>query len=950
MRKPLITSRSLIEMIYSQKKKTIVVLSSLSFLAVLLVSVNFLIYNLNLNSSSKANSLGNTYYVSPTGNDSNTGLSTDQAWQTIDKVNRIQLQAGESILFEGGKTFSGKIILDSLDKGTPLTPVTISSYGTGRATITSTSNAAYIYNTSGVNFQNLNFTSANGTANTSSGLNFYTDLGQDQKLEALSLTDIEVSGFGGSGIEIGGWNQKSGFKNIKMLRVISHDNATGISTYGQAMYANANITIQNSKVYNNLGTCTEEGNGIVLGSVDVGLIEHTIAYNNGSSCYPDGGAVGIWAYDANKITFQYNESYSNKTGESSDGDGFDFDQNVSNSLMQYNYSHNNDGAGYLLAHSPNNLIATNNILRYNISENDGRKAIYGAITVWGRFINTEIYNNTIYITPSTNSNYGVSLFNDSIESNDVKSFHFRNNIIQTTGGVPLVYVKNTQLDGAEDLLYQNNSYYSTGGNFSIKWGSSTYNSLDSWRSATGQEKVGSLNVGLISDPQLSDPGTGGTIGNTAVLNALTAYKLKSTSPLINKGLDLQTAFAVNPGTSDFYGNTIPLNGSFDIGAHEYENGVTPTPTNTPIPVVTTTTFKVITGNDDAEERISTKSVNLSDSDLELGADGSNPQIVGLRFQKVTIPKNAVIKESYLEFLVDESKTATTNLSIYGQATDNAAAFTTSSGNISSRAKTQGNTQWNSIPSWTTIDSMQKSPDISSIISEITSRTNWASNNSLVLTLTGTGTRTARSYNTSSSKQPRLVIKYETAGTSVTPTITASPTPTATPVTTLTPTATTIPSGTLTLTPTADTYVHSGTPTTNFGTKTSLTVVGSPVAISYMKFDLTGLAGSTITSAKIKLKVTNDSSNVHSLKLLNNSSWVENTMTYNTRIDTASTPAVTTFIPNVINGFVELDISSVIQNNVGTIITLAIDSSGTNTSAFNSREASADKPVLVVNKV
>jgi hypothetical protein len=246
--------------------------------------------------------------------------------------------------------------------------------------------------------------------------------------------------------------------------------------------------------------------------------------------------------------------------------------------------------------------------------------------------------------------------------------------------------------------------------------------------------------------------------------------------------------------------------------------------------------------------------------------------------------------------------------------------------------------------------VQKSPDLSSIISEITSRANWTSNNALVLTVTGTGTRTARSYNTSSSKSPRLVVKYETAGTSITttPISTAIPTPTASPTSVVTSTPTQIPSGTISLMPTADTYVQSGSPTTNSGTKTSMNVVGTPAMVTYLKFDLTGLSSTSVSTAKLKLKVTNDSSNVHTVKYLADTSWGETTLNYNNQPSLASVSAINSFTPATVGSIVEVDLSTFVQNNKGKVVTLIIDSIGTNTSGFNSREASADKPVLTVN--
>ena len=75
-------------------------------------------------------------------------------------------------------------------------------------------------------------------------------------------------------------------------------------------------------------------------------------------------------------------------------------------------------------------------------------------------------------------------------------------------------------------------------------------------------------VGFEMDPDLNDPGHGGIIGDALQLGMLGAYKLKPASPLIDRGLDIKTAFGIDPGTHDFYGNVIPVNGKFDIGAAE----------------------------------------------------------------------------------------------------------------------------------------------------------------------------------------------------------------------------------------------------------------------------------------------------------------------------------------------------------------------------------------------
>jgi hypothetical protein len=74
------------------------------------------------------NALSNIYYISPNGDDSNSGLSKEYAWKTIEKVNKTQFQAGDSILFESGGTWYEN--LRPLGSGEKDNPIIISNYGT----------------------------------------------------------------------------------------------------------------------------------------------------------------------------------------------------------------------------------------------------------------------------------------------------------------------------------------------------------------------------------------------------------------------------------------------------------------------------------------------------------------------------------------------------------------------------------------------------------------------------------------------------------------------------------------------------------------------------------------------------------------------------------------------------------------------------------------------------
>jgi len=156
--------------------------------------------------------------------------------------------------------------------------------------------------------------------------------------------------------------------------------------------------------------------------------------------------------------------------------------------MQYNYSHGNDGAGYLLAHAPDNQNHTNNIIRYNISHNDGRKNGNAGLVLWGSIRNAEIYNNIISVSPASVGNpRAVWIYNLGIPDRDVSNLDIHNNIFRTIGGVRLIEVSTDQLDGATGLRFQGNDYDSTRGSFQVVWGNKSYSSIDAWRTATGKE-------------------------------------------------------------------------------------------------------------------------------------------------------------------------------------------------------------------------------------------------------------------------------------------------------------------------------------------------------------------------------------------------------------------------------------------------------------------------------
>lgn len=92
--------------------------------------------------------------------------------------------------------------------------------------------------------------------------------------------------------------------------------------------------------------------------------------------------------------------------------------------------------------------------------------------------------------------------------------------------------------------------------------------------------------------------------------------------------------------------------------------------------------------------------------------------------------------------------------------------------------------------------------------------------------------------------------------------------------------------TFTVTPVADTYVNEASATTSYGTSTALRVDGSPVARSYLRFQVAGLDGS-ITSAVLRVYANSAQSTGWTASSVPDTTWSETGTTY------ANGPAVGT---------------------------------------------------------
>jgi len=222
---------------------------------------------------------------------------------------------------------------------------------------------------------------------------------------------------------------------------------------------------------------------------------------------------------------------------------------------------------------------------------------------------------------------------------------------------------------------------------------------------------------------------------------------------------------------------------------------------------------------------------------------------------------------------------------------------------------------------------------------------------LVLTTTS-GSNMNFNSRDASGNRPQLVIQTTTTvPPTVTPTSTSTPTQTPTSAITSTPTFTPTPTSssgnTLTFTTVADTRVSEASPTTNYGTSTTLQADGGAgtQVNSYVRFSASGISGS-IQSVKLRVFcTTNGTANGPAVYLADNN-WIESGtggITWNSR------PALLSGVADNTGAFgtstwVEYNVTSLVTGN-GTY-TFALVADSTDGVTFSSREGTTP-PQLVV---
>lgn len=474
------------------------------------------------------------YVDAEKGRDSNPGTSPDRAWKTLRRATARQLAPGDTLLLRRGCVWTEPLRLAG--SGTPAKPITIGAYGQGPRPRLAVRDRHVVTNDGPVSWWRITRLDIAGAAaldpyGRTSGAQGGIIFRQSEPSIGLVVEDCVVHDVAGAGIAFwAGRVPGTVYTGWTVTGCEVYHAGTGITCGGpwppgsDPWRFHEGLTVRDCRVHD-IGT-----DGIVLSHCRDGVIEHCTVWRTGIG-RTKRTPVGVWFFQAQRCVIQFCESFDNHTaGGHADGGGFDLDGGAVDCVMQYNYSHDNDGAGYLVcSYDPKDAPCVNCTTRFNLSVNDGRANDYGSILFWQAYY-CRTYNNTCITRVASPLRF----------TSDTWGNLFANNLFVVDAKTDIPAVKSSF--GIDRNEFKNNLYWRTGGR--VRFEVQEARKLD----FRGFEKLVRGSGERTGDPRL-----------TAMAGR--EIDLPAGSPLRRAGLRLPEM-----GLVDFDGRTLPKSGPVPLGS------------------------------------------------------------------------------------------------------------------------------------------------------------------------------------------------------------------------------------------------------------------------------------------------------------------------------------------------------------------------------------------------
>jgi hypothetical protein len=451
--------------------------------------------------------MARTCYLHPDGDDTRPGTTRATAWRTLARASQERWHPGDTLLLESEAVFTGTLHIRMAPATGDQARFYIGPTGAAPAVIQAeTGHGIWLDNCSGLDIHHLTVRGSGVPTHDGNGVLLLADRPVLDGGTGITLRDLDVSGFRRGGITgyVSLQTQAPVYRDLLIQRVTTHHNGDhGLSLSGiyslapemAAVYPYEQVRILHVLAYENQGQPdkknTHTGSGIVVGNARHVVIAHCEAHHNGSlNTHAGGGPVGIWLWDVADGVIEYCQSHHNRTGSQADGGGFDLDGGCVRCVMQYNRSWQNDGAGYLIAAFAYARPTHDLVIRFNLSEDDGRQNSYGALHLWrdsqAALSDIWMYNNTIRITPVPGAR--PAAYRNI--SPGIPGIRVYNNVLCVTG--PLRVVDHLYPSQA---LFTHNLYLHPGTHHAYAEAGQLVAHLNDWRSQYHRERYDGLPTG-----------------------------------------------------------------------------------------------------------------------------------------------------------------------------------------------------------------------------------------------------------------------------------------------------------------------------------------------------------------------------------------------------------------------------------------------------------------------
>ena len=174
---------------------------------------------------------------------------------------------------------------------------------------------------------------------------------------------------------------------------------------------------------------------------------------------------------------------------------------------------------------------------------------------------------------------------------------------------------------------------------------------------------------------------------------------------------------------------------------------------------------IISTNDDNHDAHEINGSVTTDSNDLILSSGTQTVTSGLRFTDLNIPQGATILSANIRLTSERFNVAGTSLVISAEASASSTAFSSTSNNLSERAKTAANVEWSTDNSFPASGEVITTPDISAVIQEVVDLSAWCGGKNLNILIEGSSTdaasgREARASDVGQSGAPQLVVSYD----------------------------------------------------------------------------------------------------------------------------------------------------------------------------------------------